>query len=91
MVLLFFSTQAITEPPTVMDEKNSSADAPSLELLEFLGEFETEDGEWIDPEDHLAVGQWAEPDSRDQQPSSASQKDFCRPCGKHPSTEEHHD
>jgi hypothetical protein len=22
---------------------------PSMELLEFLGEFQTEDGEWIDP------------------------------------------
>ena len=24
---------------------------PSLQFLEFLGEFETEDGEWTDPED----------------------------------------
>lgn len=24
---------------------------PSMELLEFLGEWETEDGEWIDPEE----------------------------------------
>ncbi len=23
--------------------------APSLELLEFLGEFETKDGQWVDP------------------------------------------
>jgi len=23
---------------------------PSLELLEFLGEWETDDGEWVDPE-----------------------------------------
>jgi hypothetical protein len=26
-----------------------STDMPSMELLEFLGEFQTEDGEWIDP------------------------------------------
>jgi len=25
-------------------------ESPSLEFLEFLGEFETEDGEWTDPE-----------------------------------------
>ena len=30
---------------------------PSLELLEFLGDWETDDGEWIDPEelDQIAV------------------------------------
>ena len=25
------------------------AEMPSLELLEFLGDWETDDGEWIDP------------------------------------------
>ena len=25
-------------------------DGPSLQLLEFLGEWETESGEWVDPE-----------------------------------------
>ena len=32
---------------TVDDE---SGQAPSMALLEFLGEWETEEGEWIDPE-----------------------------------------
>ncbi len=27
------------------------AEMPSLELLEFLGDWETDDGEWIDPEE----------------------------------------
>ena len=27
------------------------ADRPSLELLEFLGDWETDDGEWVDPEE----------------------------------------
>lgn len=27
------------------------ASAPSMELLEFLGEWEADDGEWIDPTD----------------------------------------
>jgi hypothetical protein len=26
-----------------------SEETPSMEFLEFLGEFQTEDGEWIDP------------------------------------------
>ena len=28
---------------------DDDASMPSMELLEFLGEWETEDGEWIDP------------------------------------------
>jgi len=27
----------------------TDADAPSLELLEFLGSWETDDGQWMDP------------------------------------------
>ena len=27
------------------------AERPSLELLEFLGDWETDDGEWVDPEE----------------------------------------
>jgi hypothetical protein len=30
-----------------------AADAPSIELLEFLGEWETSEGEWQDPLDFL--------------------------------------
>lgn len=30
------------------EQKNNEA-MPSIEFLEFLGEWETEDGEWIDP------------------------------------------
>jgi hypothetical protein len=32
-------------------------EAPSEELLEFLGEFQTGDGDWIDPLDLLDVSQ----------------------------------
>jgi hypothetical protein len=31
------------------DGVESEESTPSLELLEFLGSFETEDGEWLDP------------------------------------------
>lgn len=34
-----------------------SADKPSMELLEFLGEFQAEDGEWIDPMELLNMEQ----------------------------------
>ncbi len=32
-------------------EGTEESEMPSLELLEFLGDWETEDGEWIDPEE----------------------------------------
>ena len=35
--------------PSARAEDAGPADVPDLELLEFLGEWETEDGEWIDP------------------------------------------
>ncbi len=31
------------------DEEQTESDLPSLEFLEFLGQFETEDGQWADP------------------------------------------
>ena len=31
--------------------ESSDEEIPSLQFLEFLGEFETDDGEWTDPED----------------------------------------
>lgn len=31
------------------EEQTSTETMPSMEFLEFLGEWETEDGEWIDP------------------------------------------
>ncbi len=34
-----------TQPPQEQEQ------SPSLELLEFLGQWETDDGEWIAPED----------------------------------------
>ena len=38
--------------PAEQDEPsipNSTSDAPSLEFLEFLGDWETADGQWTDP------------------------------------------
>lgn len=38
------------DPPAGKKETNSGS-APSLEFLEYLGEFETDEGEWVDPEE----------------------------------------
>ncbi len=45
MILISQSLQAETAETQAGDE------APSLELLEFLGEWESSDGEWVDPAD----------------------------------------
>ena len=38
---------------TYAAENEQSEDAPDLEFLEFLGQFETDAGEWIDPDSLL--------------------------------------
>jgi hypothetical protein len=43
-----------TQDASEKDEPQSASpdeETPSLQFLKFLGEFETEDGEWTDPED----------------------------------------
>ncbi len=44
-------TPVYGEPPPNDQGGNGNDVSPTLELLEYLGEFETEDGEWIDPEE----------------------------------------
>ena len=51
IALLISGAPVYAEPPSDADQNKSSDVSPSLELLEYLGEFETEDGEWIDPEE----------------------------------------
>ncbi|WP_455376774.1 hypothetical protein [Kaarinaea lacus] len=38
-----------------LDARAASDDNPSMELLEFLGEWQTKDGEWVDPMRFLTV------------------------------------
>lgn len=38
------------------EQAQTPAQAPSLELLEFMGAWETHDGEWLDPLTLLASG-----------------------------------
>ncbi len=41
----------IISSPLLQAETEGIEEAPTLELLEFLGEWETGDGQWLDPED----------------------------------------
>ena len=41
-IMFMLNTSAIASEPTARE-------LPSIELLEFLGDWETADGEWIDP------------------------------------------
>ncbi|MEK6748638.1 MAG: hypothetical protein AABY83_05465 [Pseudomonadota bacterium] len=53
-------------------QKNSADDAPSLELLQFLGEWETHDGKWVDPIafgalTHATEDAFAEPETKKEE------------------------
>jgi hypothetical protein len=55
-VLLLAQALAVDAQPapdtgnaTAADEQDTTEGQVSLQLLEFLGEFTTEDGEWVDP------------------------------------------
>ncbi len=39
------------EGPAAQQQEQEQEQGPSLELLEFLGQWETDDGEWIAPQD----------------------------------------
>jgi hypothetical protein len=52
-------TPVIAQEPSEKDEISTirpDEEIPSLLFIEFLGEFETEDGEWTDPEDLEKMG-----------------------------------
>lgn len=53
LLLGLLSSPALAQEPGQGREVAPQEDVemPSLELLEFLGDWETEDGEWIDPEE----------------------------------------
>lgn len=54
-----------------------SDEIPSEELLEFLGEFQTQDGEWFDPMNLLTVKQ-ADKSSSELQQGDTKQTDVKR-------------
>jgi len=57
--MLFFMVPAVTGEEQRAADPHNDTGSPPLELLEFLGEWETQDGEWIDP---LDFEEWPLPD-----------------------------
>lgn len=45
------SSPAFAQEPEQARKTSEESETPSLEFLEFLGDWETDDGEWIDPEE----------------------------------------
>jgi len=59
LLLGLLSSQALAQEPGQVRQAvpPEEAERPTLEFLEFLGDWETDDGEWIDPEEleHIAI------------------------------------
>lgn len=51
LVVAQTASPAPAGPATQSPQEQEQEPGPSLELLEFLGQWETDDGEWIAPED----------------------------------------
>lgn len=51
LLLGLLSSPAFAQEPDPSRKSTEESEMPSLELLEFLGDWETDDGEWIDPEE----------------------------------------
>ena len=57
LLLGLLNSPALAQESGPIRENIENAEMPSLEFLEFLGDWETDDGEWIDPEelDQIAI------------------------------------
>ncbi len=68
LLLGLLSSPAFAQEPGQARESTEDTEMPSLELLEFLGDWETDDGEWIDPEEleQIAITD-QEPEVEDEQ------------------------
>lgn len=51
LVLAVDAPQQAVQAATPAAEGEEEGESPSLEFLEFLGQWETDEGEWISPED----------------------------------------
>ena len=51
LLLGLLSSPALAQEPEQDRKSIEDTEMPSLEFLEFLGDWETDDGEWIDPEE----------------------------------------
>ena len=59
LLLGLLNSPALAQEPGQVRESIENAETPSLEFLEFLGDWETDDGEWIDPEEleQITIGE----------------------------------
>jgi len=46
---VFFLIMICSTMPLLAEEQVQNEEVPSMDFLEFLGEWETEEGDWIDP------------------------------------------
>ena len=53
MVVLGLLTSAAQAADNKLESQEQQAELPELELLEFLGRYETDSGEWMDPTEFL--------------------------------------
>ena len=51
LLLGLLNAPVFAQEPGQVQERSEETEMPSLEFLEFLGDWETDDGEWIDPEE----------------------------------------
>ena len=51
LLLGLLNSPAWALEPGQIDASQENIETPSLEFLEFLGDWATDDGEWIDPEE----------------------------------------
>jgi hypothetical protein len=70
LLLGLLNSPAWALEPGQIGASQENIETPSLEFLEFLGDWETDDGEWIDPEE---LEQMVITD-QDQQNEDAEQK-----------------
>lgn len=49
-ILSFWATIEAAEDEVTVEDETEAAQIPNIQLLEFLGQFETETGQWMDPE-----------------------------------------
>ena len=70
LLLGLLSSPALAQEPGQIGASQQNIETPSLEFLEFLGDWETDDGEWIDPEEleQIAIA------DQDQNNEDAEQK-----------------
>jgi len=75
MPLIFYAVMAIVMSATPVRVNAASDELPSMELLEFLGEWQTEEGDWVDPERFLTI---SENELDSEQLKKASANDYMR-------------